>query len=348
MAEQAYLVVYADVVLLTNFCLDFLTLWLAGRLTGRPGRPRWLAAAAFLGAAGALAAELWPYSLFNSLSWKLLLAGLMVLMGLRPKGKRWFIRQLTGFFLAAFALGGAAFGLAYLAGGAWNGLAEGRTARQWAELTGLPVQRLLALWLGAAALFCIAAVTFVARRLRHSAGKGTERTLAAELFWQGTKGRLYILLDTGSQLYEPVSGLPVLVLSPQALSSGLPLARVLAEQNLDLLPCLRCRSVSGKGMLPLLGRARLVFDAGEELDCCLALASLPLDDAGDYDALLPASAYDEPPPKESPPSHAGSDAEEKLLIKKGTNRESKEAPKHESSKELLLSSVLPAAGPAGD
>ena len=48
MAGQPYIVVYADILLLSNFCLDFLTLWLAGRLAGRPGKGIRLALACLL------------------------------------------------------------------------------------------------------------------------------------------------------------------------------------------------------------------------------------------------------------------------------------------------------------
>lgn len=303
MAGQPYILVYADIVLLSNFCLDYLSLWLAGRLTGRPGGRLRMAAAAALGSAFALAAELWPYGPANGLGCKAAVSVLMVALGLKPADRRWLLRLLTGFYLAAFALGGSAFGLAYFLGGAWRRWTKAGGVWPAELLTGLPLPELPALWLALGACFCIGAIALAARRRRGLERQAARQVLEAELCWKSASCGLKILIDTGCQLYEPVSGLPVLVTTLGALSRSPDLGARLGALDLPALARLPCRGLNGPAELPVLGRAQLLFADGRRESCWLALAPLPLDAAGDYDALMPPPAdIAAPLPKSAPPS----------------------------------------------
>ena len=289
MAGQPYIVVYADILLLSNFCLDFLTLWLAGRLAGRPGKGIRLALASGLGAAYALGAELWPYSPANSLLCRLAVSLMMVAVGLKPADKRWFSRLLVCFYLAAFAIGGSAFGLAYLLSGApW--LAGGGGVWPVERALRLPFKTAGGAWLAAGAAFGAVGIVLAARRQRAWASRAERRILEGEVSCQSGSLALNVLVDTGCDLVEPASGLPVLVTSMTVLARSPALAARLGSLDPGKLTRLPCRGVGGQAELPLFGQARLRLSGGESLDCWLALAPLPLSAAGDYDALMPPFA----------------------------------------------------------
>ena len=119
-------VVYLDVLLLLNFCMDFLLLWTAGRVQ-RLATPLWrLLLGAALGGAYAscmvldLPRVLWspPAAVTVSL--------LMLALAYPYRGRRAFLRLAGAFYLVACAAAGAALA----ASSSGSGMAEKRMTRK--------------------------------------------------------------------------------------------------------------------------------------------------------------------------------------------------------------------------
>ncbi len=131
-------VVYLDVLLLLNFCMDFLLLWTAGR-TLRISTPLWrLLSAACLGGAYAscMVLELprWLWSPPAAVAVSLL----MLALAYPYRGRRAFVRLAGAFYLVSCAAAGAALAAAGLMQkSGWPGSLI--SVRWIALLTALPV-----------------------------------------------------------------------------------------------------------------------------------------------------------------------------------------------------------------
>jgi len=200
-------IVYADVVLALNFFLDFFLLWAAGCFLRRETTlPRLLAASA-LGAlygAGLLLPSLaWLYRIPAVVAISLVL----LLAAYSWKGYGAFFRLLAVFYLIAFAMAGAVLaGSRILAG---QGIAIGmqETVR------------------GASLLFGLVMAMILARRgvalIKRNWQKEDFR-VSLEIWLAGRSCSLNALIDTGNDLREPLSALPVIVADYRAVKALFP------------------------------------------------------------------------------------------------------------------------------
>ncbi len=188
--------VYADVLLALNFFLDFFLLWAAGCFLRRR-TPLWrLLAAAALGAlygAGLLLPGLtWLYRIPAVVAVSLIL----LLVAYPWQGYGAFFRLLAVFYLTAFAMAGAVLAGSRLLAG--QGLSFGmRETVRWASL-----------------LFGLMMAAILARRgmalIKRNWQKDEFRVIL-EVWLAGRSCKLTALIDTGNDLREPLSGLPVIV-----------------------------------------------------------------------------------------------------------------------------------------
>ena len=201
--------VYLDVLLLLNFCMDFLLLWSAGRcLRRRVSLPRLLAASA-LGSvyAAAMVWELprWLWSAPVAVAVSLLLLALAYPGG-SPRER---VRLAVAFYLIACAAGGAALAAAgLLQDSLWFGLSSARSRLRWATLLLTVPVTLIAGCRGYTALRRAWSRESFRARLQVSAA--------------GRRAELTALIDTGNDLTEPLTGLPVVVADYRALAALLP------------------------------------------------------------------------------------------------------------------------------
>jgi hypothetical protein len=293
--SMSTIIVYADLVFGVNLVMDWLVLWIAGRLTGRPGERLWLAAAAVLGAFYALAAALWPYSIFAA-GWLKPLAGcLLAAVAYRPKHWLGFWRYCGAFYLVSFALGGAAFGLWYLLLST-TGLPDNLGRYAAPSVFALPLgvlimvgllladrrqKRRLAMnsWLAVLELWSPAAG--LGQETAQGPAKGGEKEQEGRRGWQFTA-----FLDTGHQLRDTASGLPVLVTTVSSLPE--PWARAISATGWQNLERLSLRTVAGgEKTLPIWGPLELRGAGVEKRECMLALTPELLDREGKYQMLAP-------------------------------------------------------------
>jgi len=240
---------YIELFLLDNMLMDMLICRLAAAICGR--RVHIQRALAFSAAGAVCAAFAHTVPRLNTLPCKILLC-LIMAFALPSKGVREYLAGLAGMCAAAFIIGGSAFFAVYATGGAANGSLIG----------GVPLRIMLF------AASAAAAMPSIARRLRQRRIQN-QTTHILTITRHGQTYTLSAMVDSGSSLIEPVSGLSVAV-------------AYIPEETGDIpIPI---STVQGSGILRAFRPDRAEY-GGIELDILVALSDKPL-----AQALLPPAA----------------------------------------------------------
>lgn len=202
--------IYVEAVLGINFGTNLVLLWLCGRCLGLASGPARLAAAAALGAGYALAVLAWPQAGLGGWPAKLLAGAAMLGLAYRPRGLRSWFRLASVFALTSTAVAGF-----MIAGAGGDGAAT--AVGGGAIVLGRPAREAL-FW----SLLVAAGVSIGAGRALAFAARGRAGWAEAVVEVDGRKVGFRGLIDTGNQLCEPVSGLPVLVAEAGVLASLVP------------------------------------------------------------------------------------------------------------------------------
>lgn len=243
---------YIELFLLDNALMDWLILRLAAALRGRRLKGWHAALGCTLGAAYALLAVYWP--LAGGLLGKTAF-GCVLALALTPKNRRDYALSVLCLFGAAFVAGGLAFALA---------LATGGRMEKGIIWTGLPVRTAL----------CIALLaSFLPRAARSILRRRQQGRVRLEVEHMGVRHCLDALIDSGSSLYEPLGGLPVIVAYLPALAAS---ARVPVPVG----------SVGGQSVLFALRPERVLLE-GLEVSALVAFSPTPLQGT---EALVPPAA----------------------------------------------------------
>jgi len=258
--------VYADILFLINFSMDFLSLCLTGRLTShRLSRRRLMLAAAFGSLAGCAAMLLLP----EKGSVPFVLAGLLTALAVVriAFGKARSLRQLGRDALILWGTG------TLLGGILTSVLSLGNAVRVWEDggrNSFVP-----------AVLLCFTAASAFLRFAGHSGGRHSAEVTVKAV---GTSVSFGALCDSGCLLTEPISGMPVILASEAALGA---LGRMLTSEE----PLLRLRMIPAEGVC---GRRLLRGFVPEEVTVngravSAVVACVP--DGGNYggyDGIVPA------------------------------------------------------------
>jgi stage II sporulation protein GA (sporulation sigma-E factor processing peptidase) len=200
-------IVYADILLALNFFCDFFLLWTAGRILRRNISLLRILGASLVGAVYGLTPII-PSLLWLSHPFCMFVISLLLLrIAYHWDSPKNFLSLAGVFYLTAFAMAGAA-------------LAGGRLLEQNGIILG-PQQTLQA----GSLLFAV----FIAIILGRKGWKALRKSWQKEDFnfniiikVGGRSCKLKALIDTGNDLCEPLSGLPVLVAEYQSIKSLLP------------------------------------------------------------------------------------------------------------------------------
>lgn len=201
--------VYWDVLLLTNFVVNYIILLAAGKLALRSVHHRRLIVSSLLGSVYALSALFVPLKAAYSLPARIAFGVFMVALSYPGTKGLALIRVAFSFFLCSAVTAGTALALQSFGGRALYeaSLLRGNAAVHWyvivfslAVMAGLPV---LARMNGYSALSRLPLMTI-------------------EVSVGGKTIGLTGLVDTGNNLRDPVSGLPVIVIDWEALRSLMP------------------------------------------------------------------------------------------------------------------------------
>lgn len=272
--------IYADVLFLVNFGMDYLLLVFTARMLRKKHSPLRLTAAAVLGAAYALGSFFVSANLRLHLPIKALISVFMVWLAFGRQNKREFCKSLFGFYLISLLCGGIGFALTAF-GGFGSRLGAVFSGGVW--YLNLPVYRLFL-----AVLFCDPVLRFVFSAARRAGQKACE--IYPIVLSRGKESlRQNAFYDTGNFL-EDKSGKGILLAEWLAVARLFPNANDLSdalEQYPKEFRFLRCRGVEGDGVLPAFS-ARIKVCGQEESETRLvAVTERKLDMQGAYRIILP-------------------------------------------------------------
>lgn len=206
--------VYLDVVFLINLIMDYTILWAAARFGQLSVSQKRLVLGALIGAMYSIALLLPNLTFLYSLIFRLLLSLIIVAVAFAPLTLQKFLRACGYFYLIAFTMGGAMLGAIYLfstSTGAY-GMLTGVTHR----LSNLPY-----LWLLSALVVAVIIGRWGTSLVRRMLAKSFFRVPITISF--GEKWlTIPALLDTGNQLKDPLTQVPVVITEYAVLEPYLP------------------------------------------------------------------------------------------------------------------------------
>lgn len=202
--------VYADVILIENFIMNFLILWSTAKLARYGCSNIKLAAASLLGAFYAVISYFPQYSYLYSFFMKVLFSILIVIVAYTPL-RFHLLLKLTGiFYIVSFIFGGAAFGLFYFV----NGLSL--TSNGISFIRSFPV-KILALAVAAAYFIVKYCWDYIQHRIKR------ERLIVrVNILFDKRQLSIDALVDTGNSLKDPITNVPVMIADYSMISELLP------------------------------------------------------------------------------------------------------------------------------
>lgn len=218
-------IVYWDMILLGNFFVDYILLWVAGRLANVQVKTWRL----FLGAGfGALYALCCLFSYNNLIDFwlvKILVSLVMVTLVYFPKPIRIWGYCLGFFYGSSFILGGVIIGFGFLI---YKGDLWGINNEFWFFLE-------KHFWSGfGLAFFFLMLATFIIPKYYRKRSIKENYFFGLTISLGDKKININGLVDTGNSLTEPFSGIPVVVVEYEAIKDILPdFFRKSMEKNQD-------------------------------------------------------------------------------------------------------------------
>ncbi len=272
--------VYADVLFLVNFSLDYVTLYITGRLMSLSSSLARTVAASGLGAAFAVSALIFDMRGAVYAFASAVVTVLMCICAFKRAGRLAYASAAILMFSVGSAIGGAVTAICSVGVGYRDGI-EADAMQD-------------------AAVFAVAAIASVLTAISARAAK-SRRTVGKRRVTVAVRGSsvtLDALTDSGSLLREPISARPVLVVRADALSGVVPDCVLGASKNptpdvtsidsgeLSRVRLIPVEGVTGRAIL--LGyRPDAVEIDGRCTDCIIALKN-EKNGFGGCDAILPS------------------------------------------------------------
>lgn len=284
--------VYIDLVFIVNFVANYLILLAAGKLGGYRIKKARVALAAGIGALYGVSAFFVPFKSLYGLPLRIVLGLLMVLLSYPGVTGVRLVGLCLSFFLCSAIAAGVALALYTTRSASLLGYAlfpRGLAATNW--------------WATGLAMLFISGLPFVLK----FAGKapGNLPLITVELVLGEKKVSLVGLVDTGNELRDPLSGLPVVVVEFDSIADLIPVEMTklldagwdpllrqiegtLLERRIRLIPY---KNLEGeKGILPGFKPDCLVLNEKNGLKCerevVVGVSFAPLSPSGLYHALL--------------------------------------------------------------
>jgi stage II sporulation protein GA (sporulation sigma-E factor processing peptidase) len=271
--------VYVDEMFVLNLIINYFILIATAKLCALPlTRLRFVAAAA-LGALYSVLLLLPELGFLATPITKICLGALMTLIAF-GKVRRLF-RVFAAFLAVSAAFGGTVFAATLLAGGYPD--------------TGLYIDISMRVLVLSFAM-CYFALTLVFRRLGR---RRTRETAEVKIVQSGKEAIITALRDTGNELFDPVSGLPVMVADISAVLKLFPensgdILKLGAPEFLELLGeyGLKFRLVPFRtvgtetALLPVFRPDAIFVNGRQKKDLLLGLTSRSLSSDGEYSAIL--------------------------------------------------------------
>lgn len=277
-------VVYLDVLFVLNFAMDYCILRCASALSGRPAAVWRLSLAAGFGALYAGGCVVFPP--LSVLPVRIASGAVMAGTAFSIRHMRLLVRQTLLVLLVAFVFGGVAVALEQLSGTPLmqNGVLVVQVSR-----------RVLA----ASALLAYGLSCFV---FRNQAKDNRPCGESVCICCEKQQAQVFLLVDSGNTLRDPMTGKPVLLLTRDAAMRILPeqqrfIAQSLKQDNAAELVqqaqqhgvrgwrLLAFHSVGGGGLLPCFRPRAVVRADGSAYDCMVAVSVADIG-SGEFDGLI--------------------------------------------------------------
>lgn len=206
--------IYIDVMLATNFFMDLLIIWAAGRVAGCIASRRRLLLGALVGAAYSLTVLFPDCFILHFLPVKIGCSLAMLLVTYYPLKRRTFFVVILNFYLISFAMGGAVIAATYI-------FDDAPALIQVINMAGI-FRGNINYWLLVIALLVAATIGWGGLTIlrKRSLQRDLFNTLTISL--QDNVVETIALLDTGNQLREPLTNRPVVVVEAALLEDNLP------------------------------------------------------------------------------------------------------------------------------
>ena len=202
------LIVYADVLFITNFVINLILLAITLMLTGGRSSVIRRSISAFVGAVYAVCAFVPEFTVAQSLLCKALLAALMVYIAFGAVSFRQYIKNLCMFCTVSLVCGGCALAASYYSAGntvsSNNGVFYFNTSLCKVIISSVAAYIIIKLSVG----IC-----------KKYSGRAYHRMV---VYKNGKAATIRVLLDTGNMLTEPFTGSPVIIVEKSALRGIVP------------------------------------------------------------------------------------------------------------------------------
>lgn len=278
-------VIYLDVLLVLNFCMDYCILRAAAAIGGKRC-PAWrLGLAAGFGALYAGGCVLLPVLAMPPL--RMAACAVMAACAFAVRHIGQLMRKTLLVLLVSFVFGGCVFALEQISG----------TSLSVDGALYAPVSRKVLL-VSAALAYGLSGIVF-----RNQAKEKRPYGETIRLSCNGTIQEVYLLVDSGNTLQDPITGRPVMILTRTAALRILPeevqfLPLLLGQDNAaELVQRVRqagisgwrlisFQSVGGGGMMPCFHPDAVTREDGSAYDSMVAISGAGAICSGEYDGLI--------------------------------------------------------------
>lgn len=198
------MVVYIDVIIFENFIINYFLIYITLQTIKKELDLKWASLAAFIGSIYVITLFFPKLNLLTLLPFKLLVAYFMIFVSIRNKGILFNIKATAVFILYSMVLAGLCFFIQIDQGINWNFSLV---------IINFSYKKLL-LSLMILYIFIHRLITYVSDRKELS-----ELIYNVDIFVKGKKKRVRAFFDTGNELREPVTNLPVILVEKNSLSN---------------------------------------------------------------------------------------------------------------------------------
>ncbi|WP_113675235.1 sigma-E processing peptidase SpoIIGA [Vallitalea guaymasensis] len=204
-----YLEVYIDIVFIINLIMDYIILWIVKILTKKNTKKIRLFIGAMVGALMMCIIVILPYDsyFFNVIVGYLLTSILLIYISFRPKRLSEFVKLTIIMYLSAIMLGGLMFALYYYS---FIGVAVSKVINGTYNMN-LRVELFVIFGIIAIIIFRIV------RKVMSSTIRANKNLFGLEIYIDDSKIKVNGLLDTGNNLYDPITKNPVLIAESELL-----------------------------------------------------------------------------------------------------------------------------------
>lgn len=202
--------IYLDIVLLENLCMNYIILFATGVIIKIKLHHFRMILSALIGGVYAILAYMQMLEIYSNMAVKVVLSICMVYIAFSPKGVKALLKQLLMFYLVSFVFGGCAFALLYFVKPQDILMVNG------VYIGTYPVKIAL---LGGIVGFVIVHAAFKIVKNRMSK-KGLIYDVEIKIDDKTTKVKA--MLDTGNQLKDPITKIPVMLVEKEKLYEILP------------------------------------------------------------------------------------------------------------------------------